>query len=154
MVGAHPVQQTPSEREALVGLVEQLTFHNEDNGFCVLQMKARDHRDLAAVVGHAAMINPGEFIQASGIWVNDRKHGPQFKAQFLKAAASTTAEGIKKYFSSGMIKGIGPVYGGRLVQCFGEDVFDVIETSTGRLQEVGGFSILAVRHGPGLISIL
>ena len=73
-------------REALVGLVERLTFHNADNGFCVLQVKARGHRDLVTVVGHAAMIHAGEFIQASGVWVNDRKHGPQFKAQILKAA--------------------------------------------------------------------
>jgi len=128
----------PSQREALAGLVERLTFHNEDNGFCVLRVKARGHRDLVTVVGHAAMINPGEFIQASGAWVNDRQHGPQFKAQFLKAAAPTTAEGIKKYFGSGMIKGIGPVYGGKLVQAFGQDVFDVIEASPERLREVSG----------------
>ena len=126
------------QREALAGLVERLTFHNEDNGFCVLRVKARGHRELVTVVGHAAMISPGEFIQASGAWVNDRQHGPQFKAQFLKAAPPTTAEGIKKYFGSGMIKGIGPVYGGKLVQAFGQDVFDVIEASPERLREVAG----------------
>ena len=126
------------QREALAGLVERLTFHNEDNGFCVLRVKARGHRDLVTVVGHAATINPGEFIQASGAWVNDRQHGPQFKAQFLKAAPPTTAEGIKKYFGSGMIKGIGPVYGGKLVEAFGQDVFDVIEANPERLREVAG----------------
>lgn len=115
-----------------------MTFHNEDNGFCVLRVKARGHRDLVTVVGHAAMINPDEFIQASGVWLNDPKHGPQFKAQYLKAAPPTTAEGIKKYFASGMIKGIGPVYGGKLVQTFGSDVFDVIEAAPERLREVEG----------------
>ena len=137
MVAATSPHDTP-QREALAGLVERLTFHNEDNGFCVLRVKARGHRDLVTVVGHAAMINPGEFIQASGAWVNDRQHGPQFKAQFLKAAPPTTAEGIKKYFGSGMIKGIGPVYGGKLVEAFGQDVFDVIEASPERLREVAG----------------
>jgi exodeoxyribonuclease V alpha subunit len=122
----------------LAGLVERLTFHNEDNGFCVLQVKARGHRDLVTVVGHAAMINPGEFVQANGVWINDRRHGPQFKAQYLRAAGPTTAEGIKKYLASGMIKGIGPVYGGKLVQSFGEDVFDVIEATPDRLREVSG----------------
>ena len=128
----------PSEREALSGLVERLTYHNADNGFCVLQVKARGHRDLITVVGHAAMIHAGEFIQASGVWVNDKKHGPQFKAKYLKAAAPTTAEGIQKYFASGMIKGIGPVYGQRLVEVFGQDVFEVIEQSPERLREVAG----------------
>ena len=126
------------EREALAGLVERLTFHNEDNGFCVLQVKARGHHDLVTVVGHAASIHAGEFIQASGIWVNDRSYGQQFKAQFLKSAPPTTADGIKRYFASGMIKGIGPVYGGRLVETFGADVFEVIEQSPGRLTEVDG----------------
>ncbi len=119
-------------------MVERLTYHNEENGFCVLQVKARGHRDLVTVIGHAAMISPGEFVQASGLWINDKKHGPQFKAQFLKAAAPTTAEGIKKYLASGMIKGIGPVYGGKLVQSFGEDVFDVIEAAPERLRDVAG----------------
>lgn len=69
---------------------------------------------------------------------NDRKHGPQFKAHYLKAAPPTTAEGIRKYFASGMIKGIGPVYGRRLVAAFGQAVFEVIEASPERLREVAG----------------
>ena len=56
------------------------------------------------------MISAGEFVQASGGWVNDRTHGVQFKASFLKATAPTTVEGIEKYLGSGMIRGIGPVY--------------------------------------------
>ena len=81
------------------------------------------------VVGHAPVISAGEFVQATGIWTNDRTHGPQFKASFLRAAPPTTVEGIEKYLGSGMIRGIGPVYGKRLVRAFGEAVFDVIEGS-------------------------
>ena len=96
--------------EALAGLVDRVTFHNSDNGFCVLRVKARGQRDLITVVGHAAMISAGEFVQASGSWINDRTHGVQFRASFLKATAPTTVEGIEKYLDSGMIRGIGPVY--------------------------------------------
>jgi hypothetical protein len=71
----------------LAGLVDRVTFHNEENGFCVLRVKARGQRDLITVLGHAAMIPAGEFVQASGIWINDRTHGVQFKASFLKATA-------------------------------------------------------------------
>jgi exodeoxyribonuclease V alpha subunit len=95
--------------EVLAGLVERVTFHNEENGFCVLRVTARGQRDLITVLGHAAMIAVGEFVQASRTWVNDRTHGVQFKAAFLKAAAPTTTEGIEKYLSSGMIRGIGPI---------------------------------------------
>jgi hypothetical protein len=101
---------TASSTEVLAGLVDRVTFHNSENGFCVLRVKARGQRDLITLVGHAAMISAGEFIQASGGWVNDRTHGVQFRASFLKATAPTTVEGIEKYLASGMIRGIGPVY--------------------------------------------
>src|SRR5712671_7101573 len=74
---------TVSSTEVLAGLVERVTFHNEENGFCVLRVKARGQRELITVLGHAAMISAGEFIQASGTWQNDRTHGVQFRASFL-----------------------------------------------------------------------
>jgi exodeoxyribonuclease V alpha subunit len=119
-------------------LVDRVTFHNSENGFCVLRVKARGQRDLITLVGHAAMISAGEFVQASGGWVNDRTHGVQFRASFLKATAPTTVEGIEKYLGSGMIRGIGPVYAKKLVRAFGEAVFDIIEQEPGRLREVTG----------------
>src|SRR5918994_6251568 len=126
------------QREGLAGLVERVTFHNPDNGFCVLRVKARGQRDLVTVVGHAPVIGAGEFVQATGTWINDRTHGPQFKASFLRSAPPTTVEGIEKYLGSGMIRGIGPIYAKRLVQAFAEAVFDVIEAQPERLRDVAG----------------
>ena len=128
----------PSSLEVLAGAVERVTFHGEDSGFCVLRVKARGHRELVTVVGHAAAVAAGEWITASGEWVNDRTYGPQFRSRFLKATAPTSTEGIEKYLGSGMIRGIGPVYAKKLVRAFGEGVFDVIESEPGRLREVGG----------------
>ncbi|MBS1062970.1 ATP-dependent RecD-like DNA helicase [Gluconobacter wancherniae] len=127
-----------SSTEALAGLVERVTFHNAENGFCVLRVKVRGQRDLVTVVGHAAMISAGEFVQMSGRWFNDHTHGLQFKAEFLKASPPTTVEGIERYLGSGMIRGIGPVYAKKLVKAFGEAVFDLIEQEPGRLREVTG----------------
>lgn len=62
--------QPAADRENRVGLVERVTFHNEDSGFCVLPVKARGQRDLITVIGHAATIGAGESVQASGRWVN------------------------------------------------------------------------------------
>lgn len=124
--------------ELLAGPVERVTFHNAENGFCVLRVKARGHRDLVTVVGHAANISAGEWLTASGVWLNDRQHGLQFKAGFLKTSAPTTVEGIEKYLASGMIRGIGPVYAKKMVAAFGESVFDIIEASPDRLREVPG----------------
>jgi exodeoxyribonuclease V alpha subunit len=93
---------TASSTEVLAGLVERVAFHNDENGFCVLRVKARCQRDLITVLGRAAMIAAGEFVQASGSWVNDRIHGVQLKASFLEATAPTTTDGIEKYLGSGM----------------------------------------------------
>ena len=128
----------PSDRELLAGLVERVTYQNAENGFCVIRVKARGHRELITVVGHAAAISAGEWITAAGDWVNDRTHGQQFKARFLKTSAPTSVEGIEKYLASGMIRGIGPVYAKKLLRAFGEKVFDVIEAQPDRLREVDG----------------
>ncbi len=124
--------------EALAGLVERVTFHNAETGFCVLRVKARGQRELVTVVGHAATIASGEWVQMNGSWINDRTHGLQFKAAFLKASPPTTLEGIEKYLGSGMIRGIGPVYATKLVQAFGAAVFELIEQEPARLREVTG----------------
>src|SRR3954466_2700735 len=127
-----------SDREPLAGLVERVTYHNPDNGYCVLRVKVRGHRDLVTVLGHAASISAGEFVQASGKWEVHREHGQQFKAAFLKSAPPSSLEGMEKYLGSGLIKGIGPVYAKKLVKAFGESVFDVIEQQGERLIEVAG----------------
>jgi exodeoxyribonuclease V alpha subunit len=127
-----------STQEVLAGLVERVTYHNAENGFCVLRAKVRGHRDVVTIVGHAATIAAGEWITASGGWVNDRTHGQQFKARFLRTSPPTSADGIEKYLASGMIRGVGPVYAKKLVRAFGEKVFDVIEMSPDRLREIDG----------------
>ena len=135
MVVAKPEK---TENEVLSGLIERVTFHNEDNGFCVVKVKARGHRDLVPLVGHSPSVSAGEWINATGIWQNNANFGLQFKANFMQVTSPTTTEGIEKYLGSGLIYGIGPVYASRLVKAFGEDVFDVIEENPERLLEVEG----------------
>ena len=132
-----PAHAAPS-RETLVGSVERVTFHNEESGFAVLKVKARGRRDLVAVVGHAAFISAGEFIHAVGVWLTDRTHGLQFKADTLKTTPPTTAEGIEKYLGSGMVRGIGPTLAKRIVGVFGEATFEIIEAAPEKLREVPG----------------
>ena len=130
----------------LAGLVERVTFLNHENGFCVLRAKARGHRELVTVIGHTATISAGEWITASGEWVNDRTHGQQFKARFMRTSAPTSIDGIEKYLGSGMIRGIGPVYAKKLVRAFGEKVFDTIEAEPERLREVTGIGPMRAKR--------
>jgi len=85
-VGLNP-RPDSSNQEVLAGLIERVTFHNAENGFCVLRIKARGHRDLVTVVGQAASISAGEWVTAGGEWVNDRTHGQQFKTRFLRTGS-------------------------------------------------------------------
>src|SRR3954453_20077575 len=133
-----PPSNIQLDHEVIAGAVERVTFHNAESGFCVLRVKARAHRDLVTIVGHAATISAGEWLTASGEWVNDRTHGQQFKARFMRTSAPSSVEGIEKYLPSGMIRGIGPIYVKKLVRAFGEAVFDLIEQTPQRPHEVTG----------------
>jgi len=124
--------------EKLHGSIERVTFHSEASGFCVLRVKVKGYRELITVIGSAASVTAGEYIECLGCWVNDRQHGQQFKTISLKIVPPTTLDGIEKYLGSGMVKGIGPHFAKKLVKAFGEQVFDVIEQTPQLLLELPG----------------
>ncbi|WP_445369492.1 ATP-dependent RecD-like DNA helicase [Methylomonas sp. BW4-1] len=124
--------------ENLQGSIERVTFHSEASGFCVLRVKVKGYRELITVIGSAASVTAGEYIECLGCWVNDRQHGQQFKTISLKIVPPSTLDGIEKYLGSGMVKGIGPHFAKKLVKAFGERVFDVIEQTPERLLELPG----------------
>jgi hypothetical protein len=133
------VQNASTTRlESLSGLIERVTFFNEDSGFGVLKVKAKGHRDLVTVVGSLPSVSAGEWLTAQGRWVQGREYGQQFRAEMLTSTPPTTKEGIEKYLGSGMVKGIGPVCAKKLVDKFGEGVFDIIEKASARLEDVDG----------------
>jgi len=135
-----------SAREPQAGLVERVTFHNPDSGFCVLRVKVRGHHEFVTVLGAAPSVAAGEYIQASGIWETHRDHGRQFRATFLRVTPPTSAEGMEKYLGSGLIKGIGPIFARRLVAAFNDAVFEVVECTPHRLCEVAGIGRKRAAH--------
>ena len=124
--------------ENLVGTIERVTFHNPDNGFAVLKIAVKGRREVATVVGHLAFAIPGEYVEAAGQWVVSRDHGQQFKADSIRTTHPGSPEGMQRYLGSGLIKGIGPHFAGRLVETFGDQVFEVIEHHADRLTEIRG----------------
>ena len=124
------------QTEDLSGSVERITYHNIDNGFCVLRVACKGRKDLVTVIGNVPVISAGEHVKCIGIWNNDTNHGLQFKASIINALKPNSLEGMEKYLGSGLIKGIGPHFAKKLVKKFGIDVFDVIETYPERLLTV------------------
>jgi exodeoxyribonuclease V alpha subunit len=128
-----------STQDTVSGAVERVTFHSAESGFCVLQVKAEDRADLVTVVGTAPVeINAGEWVRARGTWVQDPRWGPQLKAEHLETATPGTLEGMRRYLGSGLVPGIGPHFADRLVDTFGDEVFQIIEFEPERLREVPG----------------
>jgi exodeoxyribonuclease V alpha subunit len=145
VVSPKPQDHPSRELERLSGLVERVTFHNADSGFCVLRLKVQGARELVTLVGHTPSVTPGEYAGATGTWVTDREHGRQFKAVFVSISPPNTLTGIERYLGSGMVKGIGPVYASRLVEAFGTKVFDTIERTPERLREIDGIGEIRAR---------
>ena len=125
-------------KEYLSGTIERITYHNSENGFCVLRVKVKGYKDLVTITGSVPSISAGEYIKCSGLWHNDRNHGKQFKADFLKSVPPDTLEGIEKYLGSGLIKGIGPHFAKKLVTAFREKVFEIIEHQPDLLSTIEG----------------
>lgn len=124
--------------ESLTGTLERVTFHNADNGFCVLRVVVKGQRELITVVGHAATVTPGEWLDCQGSWHHDKQHGMQFRASAIKAVPPNTLAGIEKYLASGLVKGIGSHFAKQLISAFGEKVFDVIENQPEKLLTLPG----------------
>jgi len=124
--------------EYLSGVVERITYSNEENGFSVIKIKSKGYAELVTVVGNLAAVNVGATIRLKGDWKYDSKYGRQFSAVDYRETVPATIAGIEKYLGSGMIKGIGPVYAKRIVARFREDTLKIIEEQPDRLIEVEG----------------
>ena len=136
MSDSSPEPRTPSEE--IAGLVERVTFFNQESGFAVLRVKVRGHRELVTVLGSLPAVSAGEWLTAKGWWVRDKEHGLQFKAQVLKAVPPTTSEGVERYLAGGFVKGVGPVLAKKLVGHFGAEVLGVISDNPADLESVDG----------------
>ncbi|MBL9146235.1 MAG: ATP-dependent RecD-like DNA helicase [Verrucomicrobiaceae bacterium] len=128
----------PSKPDVLRGIVERVTFHNEESGYCILKVTPDKKRDVVTVIGKAPRVVTGERVQAIGRWEQDAVHGKQFRTESLQLSPPDSAEGMERYLGSGLIEGIGPAYAKRLIDKFGAKVFDIIENESARLETVEG----------------
>jgi exodeoxyribonuclease V alpha subunit len=122
----------------IYGLIERITYHNEENDFVVAKLQEKGKRELTTIVGNLSGINPGESLKLTGRWVHNKKFGEQFQVENYEITVPATVHGIRKYLGSGLIKGIGPIMADRIVKKFALDTLDIIERTPERLSEVDG----------------
>jgi len=119
-------------------VVERITYTNTENGYTVLRVKARGFSGLLTAVGNMGAVNIGSILSLKGEWKVDGKYGRQFSVQEYEETLPATVYGVEKYLGSGLIKGVGPKFAGRIVRTFGADTLNVIEEEPDKLIEVPG----------------
>jgi len=124
--------------DQLQGTVERVTYYSEESGYSVIRLSVAGRAGLATVVGNLPEVQPGESLRLTGVWTTHPQYGRQFKAEQCEQTLPATVEGIKRYLGSGLVKGVGPVTAGRIVQRFGADTLRVLEEEPRRLREALG----------------
>jgi exodeoxyribonuclease V alpha subunit len=129
--------------ENLSGSIERITFYNPENGYTVLRLRPEHGRTpgtnrdgLVTAIGNFPELVPGEHVTLSGEWANHPKHGMQFQVEVYKQTMPATVAAIRRYLSSGLVRGIGPRLADRIVAAFGLETLQVIEQEPERLREV------------------
>jgi exodeoxyribonuclease V alpha subunit len=138
--------------DTLRGVVERVTYHNEENGYTVAKLTperpprhgfGRD-REIT-IIGNMATVNVGESVELQGRWTVHATYGRQFAVEKMRTVLPATVAGMEKYLGSGLIKGVGPVTAKRIVKQFGVETLDIIENDPGRLIETPGVGPKRVR---------
>jgi exodeoxyribonuclease V alpha subunit len=122
----------------LEGILERVTYANEETAWSVVKLAVPGKKDLVTVVGNLLGVQPGENLRLRGRWTVDRKYGEQFRADSYVTVKPATLVGIEKYLGSGLVRGVGKVMAKRLVEHFGLSTLEVIDAVPERLQEVDG----------------
>ncbi|MBN1201060.1 MAG: ATP-dependent RecD-like DNA helicase [Anaerolineae bacterium] len=138
--------------DVLRGSVERITYYNEETDYCVLRLRPDQlqlgSEMLVTVVGNMPEPQPGESVRLEGQWTNHPRHGRQFRADTITQIRPASAEAIRRYLGSGLVKGVGPVTARRIVDFFGLETLDVLDRTPQRLREVPGVG----KHRTSLIS--
>ncbi|HBN85931.1 MAG TPA: ATP-dependent RecD-like DNA helicase [Clostridiales bacterium] len=123
----------------ITGDITDIIFKNEANGYTVCVMKTKEGEVTA--VGNLPFVNQGDRVKVTGVWVQHKDYGDQFKVVAFEKCQPDTCETIEKSLTSGLIKGIGPVTAKKIVEKFGLDTLKIIDTQPDKLAEIKGISL-------------
>lgn len=127
--------------ESITGIVEKIVYRNEENGYVIAKISLEKNEEkLTTIVGSMASINIGETYELKGEWVNNPKYGWQFNFKNYQLILPTSLLGLKRYLSSGLIKGVGPATADRIIKHFGGKTLEVLENDLQRLTEIEGIA--------------
>jgi len=135
---AHANRAQQGAATTIEGVLERVTFTNDDNAWSVVKLVVPGKHDQVTAVGNLLGVQPGESLRLSGRWATDKRYGEQFKVESYVTVKPATLVGIEKYLGSGLVRGVGKVMAERLVGHFGMETLEVIDQKPARLTEVEG----------------
>ena len=121
------------------GTVHSVIFQNAENGYTVLRLLTEEG-EIVTVVGCIPCVAPGEHLTVTGTWETHPQHGEQLRAEELERSLPQEEDEILAYLSSGICKGVGPATARSIVERFGLDTLDILETEPERLQMIRGIT--------------
>mgnify|MGYP000938778103 FL=1 len=122
--------------EVIQGIVEVILFKSEETGYVVAKINVNNRP--VTVVGTVPYLSEGQHVRITGEWKIHKQFGNQFSIVNLEEILPTTIDGIEKYLSSGIIRGIGPVTAKKIIEYFGEKTLEVLDNDINRLKEIDG----------------
>src|SRR5438046_1720953 len=135
---ATPQHDSPEELAVVDGVLERITYVNEENGYTVARLKVPRHKKLVTIAGYLPAISVGEGLRVEGTWVQHAQYGEQLMVTHYQSAVPGTTNALKRYLGSGLLKGVGPVMAEHLVNSFGMDTLEVLDKHPERLSEIPG----------------
>ena len=129
---------TSPKSDTLQGVLERIIYFNEENNYCIAELKPDQSKEKVTVVGMLPGVQCGETLRIQGTWTNHPSHGTQFKFTKFKSKLPASVYGIRKYLGSGLVKGVSKGIADRIVDKFGVDTLRIISEESARLQEVSG----------------
>lgn len=126
------------ELEVVDGVLERITYLNEENGYTVAKLKVPRQKKPVTVAGYLPSVNVGEGLRLEGQWVQHPQYGRQFVVSHFQSAVPGTTTALKKYLGSGLLKGVGPAIAEHIVNTFGMETLEVLDKQPERLVEVPG----------------
>src|SRR5437868_6429571 len=135
-----PENQPNAQEDVAVidGLLERITYINEENGYTVARLKVPRQKNLVTIAGYLPAVSVGEGLRVEGNWVQHAQYGQQLMVTRYQSAMPGTVAALKRYLGSGLLKGVGPVVADHIVNTFGMDTLDVLDEHPERLLEIPG----------------
>ncbi|MBQ4087012.1 MAG: ATP-dependent RecD-like DNA helicase [Clostridia bacterium] len=127
------------DKDAYQGMVDEIIYENEDNGYAIFDLDAGED-GLITCVGTLPFIKRGEMLIVCGKWVNHPSYGEQLKIEYFERIEPQTKDTILTYLASGVVKGIGKATAEKIVDRFGEEALQVIVDTPERLAEIKGIT--------------